>query len=70
MITSARLDNDLLMACVSLRRSPVAPDWLMRSEPARSIKLSTPSHFSSVRLLLPTRRSEKTLWLREERSFI
>ena len=32
------------MACVSFRRSPLAPEAFSRSLPARSIKFSTPAH--------------------------
>ena len=38
-----RADRLLLMACVSLRRSPLAPDAFSRSLPARSIRFSTPA---------------------------
>ena len=39
---SPSADRLLLMACVSFRRSPLAPDDFSRSLPARSIKFSTP----------------------------
>ena len=48
MITSARELRLLLIAWVSFKRSPVDPDEESLSDPARSIKFKTPSHFSSV----------------------
>ncbi len=40
--TSVSAESDLLMACVSLRRSPVACDLLSRSDPARSTRCRVP----------------------------
>ena len=42
IITLPRLESDLLMCFVSVRRSPVAPDSFKRSDPARSTIYSTP----------------------------
>ena len=63
--TSVSADSDLLMAWVSLSRSPVACDLPSRSEPARSTRCSVPlsvwvwPHDARV----PVMRSEKTVWL-------
>ena len=43
--SAARL---LLMACVSFRRSPLAPEDFSLSLPARSIRFSTPAHRNSI----------------------
>ena len=67
-MTSARLLRLLLMAWVSFRRSPDAPEDDSLSDPARSMRLRTPSHFSSVSLLTPDSFRMKTLWLLEDLS--
>ena len=68
VITSAKELKLLLIACVSLRRSPVDPEDDSRSEPARSIKFKVPSNDSSVIEFFPEILRVKTLWLREDRS--
>lgn len=60
-MTSPRLLKLLLMACVSFKRSPVAPDCVSLSEPAKSTKLSTPVHVSLADLLKPDIRRVNTL---------
>uniref|UniRef100_A0A0A9G6T7 Uncharacterized protein n=1 Tax=Arundo donax TaxID=35708 RepID=A0A0A9G6T7_ARUDO len=42
MITSPRVDNDLLMFAASFKRSPSAPELFCLSEPARSTKFNLP----------------------------
>ena len=68
-MTSPRLERDLLMACASLRRSPVAPVRLNRSLPAKSTKLSAP-WIGSPASLTPSKQSRITMCDRELRSFI
>ena len=67
-ITSPKQLKLLLIACVSLSRSPVEPEEDKRSLPARSIKFKIPSLVSSVSVLVPLSFIVNTLWLRDERS--
>mmetsp|Transcript_6586 Transcript_6586/g.26868 ORF Transcript_6586/g.26868 Transcript_6586/m.26868 type:complete len:208 (+) Transcript_6586:237-860(+) len=69
-MTSPSAASDLLMCAVSFARSPVAPDLESLSEPAKSMRLSTPSTSSSVAAHAPWMRSVKTQCERDERSFI
>lgn len=69
-MTSPRLLKLLLIACVSFKRSPVAPESASLSEPAKSTRLRTPVHVSLADLLKPANRRVNTLWLRDDLSFI
>ena len=50
----------------TLSRSPVAPDALRRSDPARSIKFRTPLLFWSVVAFSPEIFNVNTEWLRDD----
>ena len=58
VMQSPKAERDLLIACVSFCRSPLALDWPSRSLPAKSTKFSTPSAFSPVSLFAPTQSHE------------
>mmetsp|Transcript_25852 Transcript_25852/g.73888 ORF Transcript_25852/g.73888 Transcript_25852/m.73888 type:complete len:219 (-) Transcript_25852:2774-3430(-) len=68
--TSARLDKLRLMFCVSLSRSPTAPERSRRSEPARSTRCRAPrsSEFSSW--FEPDRYNAKMECDRDETEFM
>eukprot|EP00438_Fugacium_kawagutii_P031462 Skav222631 [mRNA] locus=scaffold10:173207:178337:- [translate_table: standard] len=68
--TSARLDRDLLMFCVSFSRSPVEPDFSSRSDPARSTRCSAPVNSQSSSRLTPCRYMAKMEWDRDDVAFI
>jgi hypothetical protein len=71
-ITSPNALKLRLILCVSLSRSLSLPAPLefSRSDPARSTRLSEPSHVSLVSGFEPLMRSVKTECEREERSFM
>jgi hypothetical protein len=68
-ITSPNELRLLLIACVSLSRSPTEPDKDSLSEPARSIKFKIPDDRSPVFLFSPVSCNVNTLWLLDDLSF-